>query len=254
MAVDVYPPNFNNNHNESKLFLGGLSWDTSEEDIINYFSKYGQILDVTIKYDPVSGHPRGFGFITFASSDCIDNVLRAGPHTLKNKLIDPKRAKSRPISKKVFVGGIDANTSESEIRRHFNKFGKIEGIELPYDRQRGKRREFCFIIFENEEAADVAVKESKQTIDGRSVMSKSSQPQPVAQQQKRMLQTQGQAAANYPNPGMFAYGYDDYAWPDPAATMGAGSSGIPDRRRSKKSNNGNMHGVEPSWNYNFSII
>lgn len=93
--------------------------------------------------------------------------MRNGPHTLKNKLIDPKRAKSRPISKKVFVGGIDANTSESEIRRHFNKFGKIEGIELPYDRQRGKRREFCFIIFENEEAADVAVKESKQTIDGR---------------------------------------------------------------------------------------
>lgn len=35
MAVDVLPPpNFNNNHNESKLFLGGLSWDTSEGIVI----------------------------------------------------------------------------------------------------------------------------------------------------------------------------------------------------------------------------
>lgn len=82
-------------------------------------------------------------------------------------MIDPKRAKSRPICKKIFVGGVDSNTSEEEIRRYFSRYGKIEGIELPYDRQREKRREFCFIIFDTEESADIACKEPKQTIGGR---------------------------------------------------------------------------------------
>lgn len=64
-----------------------------------------------------------------------------------------------------------------------------------------------------------------------------------------MQQTQAQVAANYAN-GMFAYGYEEYAWPDPsAAAMGAGTSGMHDVRKKKKSNNGNLHGVEPAWNY-----
>ncbi|RWS31378.1 RNA-binding protein squid-like protein [Leptotrombidium deliense] len=185
-----------------KLFLGGLSWDTTEDDIRSYFNTYGTVLDVSIKYDAVTGNPRGFGFITFGEDDAIDKVLTAGQHTLKNKVIDPKRAKSRPICKKIFVGGVDANVSEDEIKKYFSKYGKVEGIELPFDRQRGRRREFCFIIFDTEESADAACKEPKQTIGGRECDIKKAQPQPVAQQQKRMQQA---SQGNYQN-----YNYDGY--------------------------------------------
>ena len=49
-------------------------------------------------------------------------------HSLHNRNIDPKRAKARggrePI-KKVFIGGLDPEYPESELRDHFSKFGKV---------------------------------------------------------------------------------------------------------------------------------
>ena len=54
-------------------------------------------------------------------------VLAAGTHSLSGKNIDPKRAKPRgpePV-KKVFVGGLDPNTSEAEIRDYFSQYGMV---------------------------------------------------------------------------------------------------------------------------------
>lgn len=86
----------------------------------------------------------------------MNQVLNDGIHKIRDKVIDPKRAKSRPICKKIFVGGVDGNLPEEDIKKYFSRYGKVEGIELPFDRTRGRRREFCFIIFETEEAADAA--------------------------------------------------------------------------------------------------
>lgn len=75
--------------------------------------------------------------------------------TIKGKPVDIKLAKSRPISKKVFVGGIDPNLTKEEITEYFTSFGKVIDIELPFDRMKKKRREFCFIIFESEESGRI---------------------------------------------------------------------------------------------------
>jgi len=187
------------NDKDRKLFIGGLSWDTEEKDLREYFSKYGQVVDANIKYDAVSGNPRGFGFITFAFEDSVDEVLRITSHVIRNKPVDPKRANSRPVCKKIFVGGVDSNMSEDEIKIYFSQFGTVKGIELPFDRQRNRRREFCFILFDTEEAADAAAKEAKQLIGNKECDIKKARPQP-AQQQKRM-QTQSYGYNGYENSG-----------------------------------------------------
>ena len=54
-------------------------------------------------------------------------MLAAGTHSLSGKNVDPKRAKPRgpePV-KKVFVGGVDPNTSENEIREYFERYGTV---------------------------------------------------------------------------------------------------------------------------------
>lgn len=137
------------------------------EDLVEYFSQYGAITDVNVKYNSATGNPRGFGFVTFASASSIDAVFESGPHSIKNKQIDPRRAKNKSKSKKIFVGGLDYNLSEDEIRSHFCKFGSIESVELPYDKFKGRRREFAFITFDSEQAADAAFCEPKQVIGGR---------------------------------------------------------------------------------------
>jgi len=166
-----------NGNEERKLFLGGLSWDTEEQDLLNYFSQFGPVVNVSIKYDSMTGKPRGFGFVTFASVAPIEAVLQGGPHMIRNRAVDPKRPRARPAFKKIFVGGIDADMPEEEIKDYFTRFGTVEGIECPFDRQSGRRREFCFIIFDTEEAAEAAINEPKQLIGNKECDIKKAQPQ-----------------------------------------------------------------------------
>ncbi|XP_027200302.1 RNA-binding protein squid-like [Dermatophagoides pteronyssinus] len=155
------------NDENRKLFLGGLSWETEEKDLFDYFTQFGQVDKVTIKYNSSTGRSRGFGFVTFINDDTVDAVLKTGPHVIKNRTVDPKRPKGKNGLKKIFVGGIDGDMSNDEIRTYFEQFGPIENIERPFDRQRNRSREFCFIIFETGEAAESAVSVPKQVIGGK---------------------------------------------------------------------------------------
>ncbi|KAJ1943462.1 Heteroproteinous nuclear ribonucleoprotein A1, partial [Kickxella alabastrina] len=74
------------------LFVGGLSWETDENRLREYFSKYGTIIDCSIMRDQTTGRPRGFGFVTFENIDGVNAVLQEPTHTVDGKQIDPKHA------------------------------------------------------------------------------------------------------------------------------------------------------------------
>lgn len=181
MATAVHVPNssFDQNDEDRKLFVGGLSWNTTEDDLFQYFTQFGSISNVSIKYTN-DGKSRGFGFITFASNGSINAVLDHGPHSVNNKVIDPRKAKNRSQArsecKKIFLGGLDVNVPEKEIRAIFGKYGKIENVELPFDNLNQCRRRFGFVLFEAPEAASAACKEPKQFVGGNEVDVRLSKP------------------------------------------------------------------------------
>ena len=53
----------------NKLYVGGISWNTSDDDLRTVFQKFGELLEVTVITDRDTGRSRGFGFVTFTSND-----------------------------------------------------------------------------------------------------------------------------------------------------------------------------------------
>lgn len=59
--------------------------------------------------------------------------------------------------KKIFVGGIKEDTEEYHIREYFERYGKIESIDVMEDRPTGKKRGFCFVTFDDHDTVDKIV-------------------------------------------------------------------------------------------------
>uniref|UniRef100_A0A096N823 Heterogeneous nuclear ribonucleoprotein A/B n=1 Tax=Papio anubis TaxID=9555 RepID=A0A096N823_PAPAN len=175
-----------NEEDAGKMFVGGLSWDTSKKDLKDYFTKFGEVVDCTIKMDPNTGRSRGFGFILFKDAASVEKVLDQKEHRLDGRVIDPKKAmamKKDPV-KKIFVGGLNPEATEEKIREYFGEFGEIEAIELPMDPKLNKRRGFVFITFKEEEPVKKVLEKKFHTISGSKCEIKVAQPKEVYQQQQ----------------------------------------------------------------------
>ncbi|XP_030069415.1 heterogeneous nuclear ribonucleoprotein A/B [Microcaecilia unicolor] len=175
-----------NEEDAGKMFVGGLSWDTSKKDLKDYFSKFGEVVDCTIKMDPNTGRSRGFGFILFKEAASVDKVLEQKEHRLDGRLIDPKKAmamKKDPV-KKIFVGGLNPEATEEKIREYFGGFGEIEAIELPMDPKTNKRRGFVFITFKEEDPVKKILEKKYHNVSGSKCEIKVAQPKEVYQQQQ----------------------------------------------------------------------
>ena len=85
----------------SKMFVGGLSWQTSEDSMKEYFAQFGPVVEALVMRDPATKHSRGFGFVTFAQAESVEKVSQAGLHNLDGKKIDPKVAFPKESTPKV---------------------------------------------------------------------------------------------------------------------------------------------------------
>ena len=91
----------NNLQASSKMFVGGLSWQTTEDSMKEYFSQFGPVVEAMVMRDPATKHSRGFGFVTFAQPESVEKVSQAGVHSLDGKKIDPKVAFPKESTPKV---------------------------------------------------------------------------------------------------------------------------------------------------------
>ncbi|KAI8388733.1 uncharacterized protein BYT42DRAFT_561041 [Radiomyces spectabilis] len=75
-----------------KIFVGGISPDVDEVEFREFFSQFGRVIDANLMTDRETGRPRGFGFITFDSSNGVEEALRHPNLAIKDKQIEVKRA------------------------------------------------------------------------------------------------------------------------------------------------------------------
>ena len=68
----------------TKLFVGNLSFNTTQEQLQDLFAAHGNVIEVDVIMDKFSGRPRGFGFVTMESKEAADAAVQA----LNGKEID----------------------------------------------------------------------------------------------------------------------------------------------------------------------
>ncbi len=61
----------------SKLYVGNLSYQTSENELREIFSQHGEVVSATLVMDRETGRPRGFGFVEFADSSSAKAAIEA---------------------------------------------------------------------------------------------------------------------------------------------------------------------------------
>ncbi|KAH8495570.1 hypothetical protein Peur_055722 [Populus x canadensis] len=183
---------------QGKLFIGGISWETSEEKLRDYFGQYGDVLQAVVMKDKTTGRPRGFGFVVFADPAVLDMVLQ-DKHTIDGRMVEAKRALSREEqqtnaragnlnparntsgggnirTKKIFVGGLPPTLTEDGFRQYFEAFGFVADVVIMYDQSTQRPRGFGFISFDTEDAVDRVLQRTFHDLNGKQVEVKRALP------------------------------------------------------------------------------
>ncbi|KAM7259008.1 hypothetical protein ACFE04_014749 [Oxalis oulophora] len=71
----------------TKVFVGGLAWETPTEEMRRYFEQFGEILEAVIITDKNTGKSKGYGFVTFRDPDSARRSCND-----PNPVIDGRRA------------------------------------------------------------------------------------------------------------------------------------------------------------------
>lgn len=73
----------------SKIYIGNLSYNSTEETLRNQFSQFGEVLSIFIVMDKITGKSKGFGFVEMSD----ENAAREAIATLNQKEIDGRRVR-----------------------------------------------------------------------------------------------------------------------------------------------------------------
>ncbi|KAL3505036.1 hypothetical protein ACH5RR_034877 [Cinchona calisaya] len=180
---------------QSKLFVGGVSWETTEDVLREHFAKYGTVLSCVIAKHRITGSPRGFAFVSFSDPAAVDLALHDS-HDILGRTVEVKKAiprgeqhqsiqqRSRSLvrnnrtngrsddqfrTKKIFVGGLSANLTQEEFKSYFEKFGRITDVVVIHDNVTRRPRGFGFITFESEDAVDEVVQNNFHQLNDKQV-------------------------------------------------------------------------------------
>ncbi|CAL4058864.1 unnamed protein product, partial [Meganyctiphanes norvegica] len=140
-----------------EVFCGKIPKELYEDEIIPLFEKCGEIWDLRLMMDPMTGQNRGYAFITFTTRSAANEAVRQ----LNEYEIQRGKKLGVTISynnHRLFVGNIPKNRERHELYEEFAKHapGLVEVIIYSSPDDKKKNRGFCFLEYESHKAASLA--------------------------------------------------------------------------------------------------
>ena len=194
----------------AELFVKNLSWNTDEAKLGEFFSNYGEVVNIKVLYDKNTGKARGLAFVEFSSRasaqkaitdadnlNCDGRVLqvtfsdqkperpafgaparggfndRRGGNSFGGDR--PQRSNFDGERHTAFVGNLGFKTNEGTIRSFFGDCGNVVDIRIAKNEE-GRSKGFCHVDFDSAEAVEKAKAKAGGDLDGREIRVDASTP------------------------------------------------------------------------------
>ena len=90
----------------TKLYVGNLSFDTTEEDLSSHFEQAGTVTSCNVITDKFTNKSRGFGFVEMASQDEANKAISMfNGQNLDNRALTVNEARPREERSNAYSGG-----------------------------------------------------------------------------------------------------------------------------------------------------
>ncbi len=104
-----------------KLYVGNMSYDTTETQIRDLFAQAGEVASVALITDRETGRPKGFGFVEMNTDDqAKEAIKRFNGFTVDNRALTVNEARPREERSGGFGGGFGGG-SRGNSNRRFNR-------------------------------------------------------------------------------------------------------------------------------------
>jgi nucleolin len=179
--VSVDPPS--GPQQGTKLYVGNLPWTCDSAELAELCLDVGTVEAVEVIYDQETGRSRGFAFVTMASMEDAEAVIKAlngaqvGGRELRVSYPQSNRDKSRLEGRaafgerrspraddpnKLFVGNLSWDCDDNALHKLFSDYGDVVEAKVVKDRDTGRSRGFGFVTL----SGPTEVNAAKAKLDG----------------------------------------------------------------------------------------
>ena len=165
------------------IFINGIPYETTEEELKELFSPFGEIEQIKLPKYQDSGRNIGYCHIYYTSVDSANKALELDNYTLgkrylkislankssnelnKTKKINPNDVPVNCLT--AFIRNLPYESTEKEIGDKFRSCGKIKGIRMVYNSKNKKFKGFCYIDFKEHNGLLKALELNGKDFQGR---------------------------------------------------------------------------------------
>jgi len=167
--------------NERTVYMEGLPFDSTEDDVNKFFKEAGKIVAVRLPRWHDSGRLRGYGHVEFSSVEAASAALEMDGSYMGRRFIkittpmtpralqqasngdssssEPKKERP-PGCKTVFVKNIPYDCTDNDVEKAMMICGPIQKVRLAIWGHTNKLKGFGYVDFKREESCDIAIKKN----------------------------------------------------------------------------------------------
>jgi len=157
---------------DCKLFVGGLSKETTNATLSDYMSYFGELVEVEVKINSSTGESRGFAFVEFVDPLSCELAVGEPEHIVDGEAIKVRMSQKGKANEdsKIFVGNLETSTTTEVLREYFSYYGDLTEVEVKTHADSGRSRGFGFATFVDPVSVELVLAETEEhIIEGKAV-------------------------------------------------------------------------------------